>query len=76
MRKELWRNGLDYRHGTGHGIGMFLGVHEGELQGNSSILKAKKTLTVCVRCRTTEDIHWLSEAMGGTNRCWNVSVRW
>lgn len=28
-RKELWRNGLDYRHGTGHGIGMFLGVHEG-----------------------------------------------
>ncbi|XP_068700264.1 xaa-Pro aminopeptidase 1-like [Montipora foliosa] len=28
-RKELWRNGLDYRHGTGHGIGMFLSVHEG-----------------------------------------------
>lgn len=28
-RKELWQNGLDYRHGTGHGIGMFLGVHEG-----------------------------------------------
>lgn len=28
-RRELWQNGLDYRHGTGHGIGMFLGVHEG-----------------------------------------------
>jgi len=28
-RKELWKNGLDYRHGTGHGIGMFLSVHEG-----------------------------------------------
>ena len=31
-RKELWQNGLDYRHGTGHGIGMFLGVHEGEMR--------------------------------------------
>lgn len=29
-RKEMWRNGLDYRHGTGHGIGMFLSVHEGK----------------------------------------------
>ncbi|KAJ7331094.1 Xaa-Pro aminopeptidase 2 [Desmophyllum pertusum] len=28
-RKEMWGNGLDYRHGTGHGIGMFLSVHEG-----------------------------------------------
>ncbi|KAL9976354.1 hypothetical protein ACROYT_G013647 [Oculina patagonica] len=28
-RKEMWQNGLDYRHGTGHGIGMFLSVHEG-----------------------------------------------
>ncbi|KAK3731440.1 hypothetical protein QZH41_013636, partial [Actinostola sp. cb2023] len=28
-RKELWAGGLDYRHGTGHGIGMFLNVHEG-----------------------------------------------
>ena len=28
-RKELWKDGLDYRHGTGHGIGYFLSVHEG-----------------------------------------------
>ncbi|EDO37649.1 predicted protein, partial [Nematostella vectensis] len=28
-RKELWAGGLDYKHGTGHGIGMFLNVHEG-----------------------------------------------
>lgn len=26
----LYEVGLDYRHGTGHGIGHFLGVHEGE----------------------------------------------
>ena len=28
-RAALWRAGLDYEHGTGHGVGHFLGVHEG-----------------------------------------------
>ncbi len=28
-RAPLWRVGLDYDHGTGHGVGSFLGVHEG-----------------------------------------------
>ena len=28
-RAALWRAGLDYRHGTGHGVGSYLGVHEG-----------------------------------------------
>ena len=28
-RKELWEQGLDFRHGTGHGVGYFLSVHEG-----------------------------------------------
>ncbi|MCE5206190.1 MAG: aminopeptidase P family protein [Porphyromonadaceae bacterium] len=28
-RKALWENGLTYWHGTGHGIGHFLNVHEG-----------------------------------------------
>ncbi len=28
-RQYLWDMGLDYRHGTGHGIGCFLNVHEG-----------------------------------------------
>ncbi len=27
-RQYLWRDGLDYLHGTGHGIGSFLCVHE------------------------------------------------
>jgi Xaa-Pro aminopeptidase len=27
-RAPLWRTGLDYRHGTGHGVGAFLNVHE------------------------------------------------
>ena len=28
-RQHLWKNGLDYGHGTGHGVGFFLNVHEG-----------------------------------------------
>ena len=28
-RAPLWRAGLDYDHGTGHGVGVFLCVHEG-----------------------------------------------
>ena len=28
-RKALWENGIDYKCGTGHGIGYFLNVHEG-----------------------------------------------
>ena len=28
-RAPLWEAGLDYNHGTGHGVGFLLGVHEG-----------------------------------------------
>ncbi|MFW6743319.1 aminopeptidase P family protein [Acinetobacter pittii] len=28
-RHTLWQHGLDYRHGTGHGVGFALNVHEG-----------------------------------------------
>ncbi|MBN3297236.1 XPP1 aminopeptidase, partial [Amia calva] len=28
-RSALWESGLDYLHGTGHGVGCFLNVHEG-----------------------------------------------
>ncbi|RPD54446.1 Creatinase/aminopeptidase [Lentinus tigrinus ALCF2SS1-7] len=28
-RKALWQDGLNYMHGTGHGFGSFLNVHEG-----------------------------------------------
>ncbi len=28
-RIALWRDGLDYDHGTGHGVGAYLNVHEG-----------------------------------------------
>ena len=28
-RYNLWQENLDYEHGTGHGVGSFLSVHEG-----------------------------------------------
>lgn len=28
-REPLWRHGLDFNHGTGHGVGFLLNVHEG-----------------------------------------------
>lgn len=31
-RKDLWRYGLNYLHGTGHGVGSYLNVHEGSHQ--------------------------------------------
>ncbi|TKX22239.1 putative Xaa-Pro aminopeptidase P [Elsinoe australis] len=30
-RQFLWQQGLDYRHGTGHGVGSYLNVHEGPI---------------------------------------------
>ena len=31
-REPLWREGLNYLHGTGHGVGCYLNVHEGPHQ--------------------------------------------
>ena len=28
-RAPLWRRGMDYDHGTGHGVGVYMNVHEG-----------------------------------------------
>ncbi len=39
-RQFLWAAGLDYDHGTGHGVGSYLSVHEGPV----SISRAAKTI--------------------------------
>jgi Xaa-Pro aminopeptidase len=38
-RQHLWAAGLDYDHGTGHGVGSYLSVHEGP----ASLAKANPT---------------------------------
>ncbi|WDM85010.1 aminopeptidase P family protein [Ehrlichia sp. JZT12] len=47
-RQYLWRNGLDYQHGTGHGVGSFLSVHEGPYAisyNNNIVLKPNMILS-------------------------------
>jgi Xaa-Pro aminopeptidase len=41
-RAALWTHGLDYDHGTGHGVGVYLGVHEGPQR----ISKAPNTIAL------------------------------
>lgn len=38
-RLDLWQHGLNYEHGTGHGVGSYLSVHEGP-QGISPRMNA------------------------------------
>lgn len=33
-RQYLWQEGMEYGHGTGHGVGSFLNIHEGPLISN------------------------------------------
>lgn len=35
-RSHLWQAGEDFRHGTGHGVGVFGAIHECELQSQDS----------------------------------------
>ena len=46
-RKNLWAAGLDYKHGTGHGVGSYLFVHEGPY-GVSRGYKMKFEPGMCV----------------------------
>ncbi len=43
-RKALWDNGLNYGHGTGHGVGSFLNVHEGPQTIGSAATGDLKTM--------------------------------
>ncbi|KII92504.1 hypothetical protein PLICRDRAFT_50881 [Plicaturopsis crispa FD-325 SS-3] len=36
-RRSLWKDGMNYQHGTGHGFGSFLNVHEGPHSFSNSV---------------------------------------
>ena len=46
----MWNYGLDYKHGTGHGVGCFLNVHEGpqsvSARGNDYPLKENMVVSI------------------------------
>jgi len=45
-RQFLWAEGLDYRHGTGHGVGSFLNVHEGPIGIGTRVQYSEVALAV------------------------------
>ncbi len=49
-RQFLWQEGLDYDHGTGHGVGSYLSVHEGPQRiaktGGTAALEAGMILSI------------------------------
>lgn len=53
-RQFLWRHGLNYGHGTGHGVGSFLCVHEGP-QGISPALSGKATVPLAAGMITSNE---------------------
>ena len=54
-RKALWELGLDYRHGTGHGVGYFLNVHEGPNAFRLKAATGRETKTPFVEGMITSD---------------------
>lgn len=45
-RMAFWKLGLDYNHGTGHGVGSYLNVHEGP-QGIGFRSRPNEAVSVC-----------------------------
>jgi Xaa-Pro aminopeptidase len=48
-RNDMWKHGLNYGHGTGHGVGYFLNVHEGPMsirqEFNDRVIEAGMVLS-------------------------------
>ncbi|MCQ2220563.1 MAG: aminopeptidase P family protein [Prevotella sp.] len=48
-RKDMWREGMNFLHGTGHGVGSYLNVHEGphqvRMEWKPAPLRAGMTIT-------------------------------
>ena len=49
-RRDLWAAGLNYMHGTGHGVGSYLNVHEGPHQIRQEYRPAPMTAGMTVTC--------------------------
>ena len=65
-RRALWADGLDYRHGTGHGVGAFLNVHEGPHGIGTRVTLNEVALQAGMTVRTREG--------AGTGRAFEHSV--
>lgn len=54
-REPLWEAGMDYNHGTGHGVGYLLNVHEGPNSVNYTYRPGRRTPCVFEEGMVTSD---------------------
>ncbi|CAJ1985675.1 aminopeptidase P1 [Leishmania donovani] len=71
-RMALWGVGLDYAHGTGHGVGSFLNVHEGPTESAFVQLPRGRTWSCTPSCRTS----LATTRTGTTASALRTSRRW
>ena len=67
-RAPLWRDGLNYFHGTGHGMGSYLNVHEGPFGvGGGAVTADKQFASHAAKLRYLNEIrrgHYVSDEPG------------
>jgi Xaa-Pro aminopeptidase len=75
-RMPLWKTGLDYRHGTGHGVGAYLNVHEGP-QGLSLMRKSCDECGLQVGMTLSNEPGYYEDGAFGASSslCWVLSTR-
>lgn len=47
-RSAMWKEGIDFKHGTGHGVGYCLGVHEGPMSISKAIINVPLQLGMVI----------------------------
>ncbi|MBS4786154.1 MAG: aminopeptidase P family protein [Clostridiales bacterium] len=47
-RQVMWENGLDYKHGTGHGVGCYLNVHEGPNNFSNAVTALEEGMIISI----------------------------
>ncbi len=67
-RSVLWQQGLDFGHGTGHGVGAFLNVHEGPYHISPRVKSALRVGVII-----SNEPGWYQDGWGGI-RCENLYV--
>ena len=63
-RQHLWSSGMNYLHGTGHGVGFFLNVHEGPQSISSGTTTRAQTPIVAGMVTSNEPGNYIENAYG------------
>jgi len=79
-RIPLWQNGMDYNHGTGHGIGYWLNVHEGDPKALFAFLELpachlQLVHVICQLCAISHAQSYLSHSVSHSLPFFKISVQ-